>query len=801
MSTTVKIDTLIQIYSSAINGPTVGSLSKYSTLPNPGTNKTIDGFGWDVRTWPTDEELEAVSFAPSIWDPNSDFIPPEDFQSGIGDNQDLLLIDIERQEAENKELWVPKVKHGYFYINNEEWYLFSDDYQEQQFNKLQTYSGLQYVDLKYDPKIGIPIQARRYSYNSITGRYTIDLSLRKKVEFTGIKVNGIEQDTVDSNGIVLLSNIDNTKEEFIVSNHFGDPPRILLNRNYSEDVGGNITLTTSGTVATGSLDTLELLGISDGLSSEYRSQFSPIDPSGIVDLWVWKDTTNPVKWTNISPFSNFTSSGATEYKLDSNLGIISFGNFDGDTTESGALGLIPTKGSKIGLRYTKGLQVEYEPINSRDYLYAKDADTNPLHNSSEKGFIKLLTQIVDPAQVSLRADLPIQFGTSSYQVDAGNVSGQIIATVTDTEGDTIEGIEVFFEIIQPFIGTFTNGELTTSAITNIDGEATAFFAPPTSIDSLGKPTVDVSYDSLANTTTINVDGIAAPNTVSGVFLFQVKKSDPILGIPDTSVNSFYSGFFSDESIVGTTATTLYEDNRRIIDSLLRPTTYPAGDITTGAKTIMFGLDNQVISPHTGDQAPGTIFAPIMPISAQNTGVTGSPSIQLVYSGNIPAPTSLTDFKSYFVVGDAQSFIRAYVINKKNLKKIFSNSISIVITIPDSANGVLIADTLSEIKPQMFMTQQNVNNISDSNIMLTTGLLYNDYLDDRYPSTETYVQWFRRTRKGDSNVLGLREYTMSGVLPARIPFGFKLKSTGTTVASLLDSITFLDINDTLPSGYF
>lgn len=793
-----KTDTIIQVYSSAINGSGVGSLSRYTEIPNPGTNKFIEGFLWDFRNWPDDKELEAVSFAPSIWDPSKDFIAGEEFQSGIGDNNDLLLLSVDKTEAQNKEFWIPRVHHGYLYIEDKEWYLFSDDYQAQSFNKNQTYSGLQYIDLKYDPKPGIPIQVKRYKYDFATGQYDIDLNLRKKINFTGIKVDDVEQSTVTDEDIVILSNINTSKEEFIVSNHFGEPPRVLLNKNYSSVVGGPLTLSVSGVVTSGSLATLEVIGVGDNSSSEFHSKYSPIDASGVVELYTWFDDTQVTKWTRIDGLAEFNSGSIKQYKLDNSLGIFSFGTFE--FTSSGN-GLIPTAGMKIGVTYSKGLQVEYEPIDSRDYVLATTADVNPLHNATEKGFIKLATELIDAATIELSAELSVQAGTGAFLIDTGNATGEIVATVKDSGGDIIEGIEVFFEIVDPIVGSFTNGGFLTSSISNTNGEASAFYAPPVSVDSLGQVTTDVVYDSGMNRTTITINGITAPDTTSGVFLFKVMKQDTILGMPDTGVDAFYSSFFTDESIIGTTATTDYEDDRRITNDLLRPTLYPSTDISTGAKIILFGIDNQAINPHTGDQVPSLVYAPIVPIRASNIGSSEAPSTELVYSGLIPPPSAVTDFKSYFTVSEAATTIRAYIVSKKSLKKIYSNSITLSIQIPENANGVLIADTLADIELGLFNRVKNISELTSSEILSTSGLLRSEWLTDKFPSGETFFSWLTRTKRGDSELLELRDYTFSGDLPARIPFGFKLKDSGITVASLLDSITFLDINDVLPSGYF
>ncbi len=791
----VQTDTVVQIYSSAIRGSGIGSLSRYVDVPHPGTNNQIEGFHWDFRNWPDDKELEAVAFAPSIWDPSKDFILKEEFQSGIGDNNDLLLLSVDKAEAQNKEFWIPRIYHGYFYVQDEEWYLYSDDYQSQLFNTNQTYSGLQYINLKYDLKPTIPVEVRRFKYSQLDGQYTIDMRLRKKVAFSGKKVGGIEQPTVTSEDVIILSNIDTSKEEFVVSREFGPKPRIILNKNYTDAVGGPLTLTMSGTVATGSLDSLEVIGIGDGTATEYHTTYSPIDPSGVTQLYTWNTGSDIVQWTRIGNLTNFTAGNSKEFKLDNSLGIITFGNYD-FTTGSG---LTPTPGLKIGMTYGKGLQVDYEPIDSRDYLLATTADVNPLHNATEKGFIKLSTEVLDASSISLDIDLPEQAGTGAFLIDAGNTTGELIATVLDSSGEPLDGVEVFFEVTAPVVGSFANGQRVTSSITDTEGQARAFYVPPVSVDALGKATTNVTYDAGSNTTTVIINGLSAPDTVSGVFLYKIMKEDYVLGVPEASKNQYYADFFTDENIIGTTANVTYEENRRNTNGMLKPNTYPPGDINTGAKIVLFGIDNTVIDSHRGAQYPGTVYAPIMPTEATNIGTDTAPVMRLVYAGNIPAPSGSTDFKSYFTVGEAATRVRAYIINKKNSKKIYSQTLSIAIQIPKAANGVLLANSLNDIQADMFNRVKNINEFDDSMITATYPTLSGEWLGDRYPSTEPYVDWFRRTRKGDSEVLGLRGYTFSGTLPARIPFGFKLKDSGITVASLLDSVTFLDINDVLPSG--
>ena len=84
-------------------------------------------------------------------------------------------------------------------------------------------------------------------------------------------------------------------------------------------------------------------------------------------------------------------------------------------------------------------------------------------------------------------------------------------------------------------------------------------------------------------------------------------------------------------------------------------------------------------------------------------------------------------------------------------------------------------------------------------MSVSGYLSNEYQLERLTG-ETYIEWFDRTQRGRTSILGLVSVTASGI-PGEIPLGFRLKSPGITVASVLDAVTYIDPNSTVVSGYF
>lgn len=775
----ISVDVLQHVYRTA-EVREVGHESIYVDTPHPATNQTIGGWEWDRSTWPADVQFDALEHVPALYDANTSGLDISYWQGGIGDGDDLLLLSLEEEVYSGVDIWTPKIFHGYFYPGYEEWYLYSDDYQTEYFTASGLAAGRQYVDLDHIPKGGIPLQVRRYLNNSLTGQYTIDLDLKKAIEFEASGMNNLFM--VDTDQI---------------------PPRVWLDDDYSEEVG-QAQSPVSGVVPVGDLVSMERLGLSTGEPfQEFFSDYSPIDRSQPVELWSQIGGTDMIQWEVIHPTEDFTASGY-QVKVDYDTGSFRFGL------------TVPGGGRSLVLRYTKGMLLMYEPQWGRDYILAPTADVNPIAAATYRGFVQAGTIPSEPASITLEAELP---GTPnpSYLINLGNNSGRIIATVRDPSGNPLEGQEVFFEVQDPQIGYFGGTSRSISAVTNAEGQAKVFYNSPRTIQDVGQATTEVSH--VGSDTVMYVDNVTDPGTLTDLFFYKVHEYDEVLGIENTDITGYYTDFFTEEEIAGDTATADWEGTHRAIHSMLTPVFYTSEELTVGKKTILLTSDRStVIDPHTGDVRTSSPYplGPLQPDVIDDVGTETAPRLKLTFQ-NIALPLiGVNDTKAYFIVGASRTGLKASTTSRRTRKTIYSNEIGILVQIPETLNGTYQADELGDAPSGLMTAVTDVRLLSDAQILTTSGLdtFYEDYLDERDwtgPASgyETYPDWFRRTRRGDSVGLAQTSFSMETILldPAldtvagEIPLGFRLKSSGIRLASVLDQVTYIDPNDHLPSGYF
>lgn len=789
------VDTTIVVWQTT-NRKTIGSRSIYSETPHPATNKKIEGWKWDQRIWPTKNELEAAAYAPSLWDPEVSGVDNSLYESGVGDNNDLLLLDIEEINLNGINHWAPKVNHGYFYIGKDEWYLYSDEYRTEYFEENTVSGSHQVLDLSSELKPTIPIQVRQYQYDRTESKFQVKIDAKKKIEFT----------------------TSGTEPEFKVVGTT-ESPRLELNGIWTKQVGVPVT------VFPDDISSLDLLGISSAnLNEEFQAEYFPIDRSQPVELWIWSDPVSGVQqWDLISGLQSFTGDNQEAY-IDYDTGTIQFGNYD-STNPTGA-GRVPPLGKKIGLFYTAGLAAHYEPKYSHDWSLAlnSQANTNPVYSAISTGFVQINTEIIEPGEITLEANLP---KINPYLIDLGNNVGELTATVKSKTGTPIEGQEVFFEILEPIIGTFGTSAEEISAISRTNGIAKTLFNSPRTTLEAGQATTEVT--NTVSGTIIYVNGITDPGDVQRIFTYKIHKSDEVLGLPASGLSLYYQNYLTEESIVsGIQGTENFETNFRNLNSLPTPTVYDPTESSVGKKSILLTIkaaDKNVVDPNTGsfdsDNMPLNVYSPLYPSEIIDETTGDIPRIKLVFDNNILELPDVNDTKGYFVIGDSQTRIRAYTINQRTNAKLYSNVIEMKILIPDSVAGSYIIDDLealpSAIINNLLKKPRDISLLSDGVINPTSGIesFYNDYLEERLYSGihEPYADWFRRTRRGDSaGLLAADSFlSTSGLAPenlslvdgdsSEIPLGFRLKSTGVTIASLLDQVTFISPNDILPSGYF
>ncbi len=761
----LNLDTSLIIYRYDNENSLVGHFSRWKDTAYPATGNKITGWKWDERSWPGVDSTY-TSTVPVLTNADLSGIPEEDFQSGIGSNNDLIVDIIEPEYIQSIKGtdWAPIVNHGYYYDFNEERYLYSDGVRtEYHLTSLlvpgETYPPIQFPPIPLDelPKIGIPIRAVSYKWNSIEQEYEIYQSLRQKKYFTGLIDSGQELPTYDfDRNTILVDNVDTSPLEFITETTSNGDVLIRFNKIYIVEHGAQVGPEEDPPthhIPETNVVFDEVLGISNGGNNQqFHTLYSPIDNSMGVFIYTFTDyTVDFAAWTRVEEFSH---DGMTpEYKVDTHLGIITFGStLDND--------IVPDSGLTIAVHYWSTLEIQYEPqfVNDTYTAIESSANVNPVRHTTNKGFIHIRTFQQKPTSVVLTTDLE-ELSLYNYgPLYIGNVFSKIIATVLDQHGDPIEDIDVeFFMKEMPPIGLFANGSDTVVTTTNDDGVAIAFYKPPVSIDDIGEY-IDISgfattlTETILTTSTIKVTG-----TQRNIYLYKVWTDDPVMGIPlgDQTVldaggvtpelEAFYEDFFIEEDINGPTGLPAstgapWEHTHRLIQHLLTPAPFNHS-FRNGRKQIVVTYDPAGLNPHRDDDG---VFIPLQPTTVTTNIGGDSLHNDVRFDTILDPPTG--DLDSYLLISPTNVVISASVTDEDG-NVINSNDIQIQLEIPPSQNGTVYVDAFNDIP------------------------------------------------------IDLLPYSLDGGDDGKtLPLGFRIRSTGITLASALNGVTYLDINKPAYMGH-
>lgn len=748
-------DTQVVVYRQVGDGPAIGLDSKWADEPFPATNKEIDGFLFDQKKWNGVLDDNEVHFVPVLWDTSTAGVRSL-VDLGIGDNNDLLVTQPNSQSINYENVWRPQVRHGFYYVDNDEYYLYSDD----GVVDCPTASGIvaSGIDgltfqLSFEPKPGIPLTMRSYRFDRDEQAYVPDIEVTKKVEFTGqYTVSG--QLLAQSGDVIFWDNVNTSEKEFTLT-YNSSPPTLYTNQQIAEKIG-DFYATTSG-LNQAELDALDTVGIADGSDfQQLNLTYSPVD-SGM-DICIYSDYLG-IEYKKYSIVDEFTVSGQDEVILDTDLGLVTFGT----ETEGG----LPTPGSTFRASYYKIPCLEYEPINTRDYAEEVVADLNPIRRYSGNGFVHLRRSELEIDALELSAELA-EISENYYgPLFLGNAFAVLNCLALAATGETIEGQEIEFEILGTQIGGF-GSDNNVFAMTNAVGVASTLYNPPRTLDDISGVTTAVAPNGLGGSS-LFIENYE-PEATEPVSLFQVAREDLILGIPKTSLRPYYEDFLTLNDLTGPEIThNLDGDNiawagsaiadsikwevwHREVHGLAVPLTYEDGDLKTGKKTVLSKLDANAVNPHTGTTPA------VVPVLSENVIVTTSGLTEIQFTETLQTPTDKTAHKSYVVAGAQKVQIRAKTVNEKTGKIIYSNTIEILIDLPDSARGLLDTSVLNAT---------------------STGVLGNAVLFDQ-----------------DGTPLDPVVLTASG----NVPLGWRLRSAGVSLASAIDRITFIDLNAIEQSWY-
>lgn len=744
-----ELDTQVAIFRTSGSSNLTGFRSNATVTPVRATGNVIEGFKFDESFWRSAAEENDITVVTNLWDPSLGDVP---LQSGIGDGEDLELEEVTIERFNNKAVWRPVLNHGFYYDEEEERYLFSDDaltvYPAKGVvvvNNLDaTISGGNYLDLQFTPKPGVPILARTFKWDSENFIFNVHEQANKKVEFTPT-----EEDLLTFvGGEVQWDNVSTAKKEFLLD-YSQEPPRVIFNQEVSTLVGRYSIADTQD-----ELEAMELVGILNGEDfQELNLMFSPVDRTQAVQVLV----SGISGITTYTVVSGLSMGGSSEVVVDYDLGILKFGSAD----EGG----LPEEDAVVYCAYYKTMAVEYEPAKSRDTVVHVPGDLNPIRHYKADGFVFVGQHPEEVESLILSAELP-EISTNYFgPLYTGNDFANIIATVLDRHGNPVEGIEVFFEKVSGDNDVNFGSDETTTAISNGDGEAVTLLNGPRTISSLGGYT-DVLNVGVSGTQ-LYVDDYFPPTSNDDLYLYQVQVTDNILGIPKANLLEFYEDYIDeleiDPSITAGPLVTwslgdlgdyswisgAYEDLikweilHREAHHQVTPITYEVGDLSTGKRNIVAVLDSAAVNPHTGTTPA---FVPLQPIFYTIT----ESGTYVDFDQTLPAITS-SGVKSYQVIGPEKVTLRAYTFNPLNNRRIESNTIDVLIDIADSGKGLYTIDAINSVP---------------------SGLLGNAYFYDQ-----------KNVDLEDVNI------SSTGLLPV----GWRIRSPGVTIASALDSVTFIDIN--------
>lgn len=742
-------DTKLIIFSTDPGTELVGSFSKYINEPHPGTGNLIQGWRWDDRTFPSSDN-DYASVVPTIQNPILSGIDKTNFQSGIGNPNDLNLVGINNiLRSGIIENWSPEINHGYYYEYRTRDYLYSDavrvDYPSV---SGVTMSGYSHMVLSEHQKTTAPLQSRSWEWDPSIDEYKIDTEYEKKINFTGRRTSltTARLPTFDPlQEKILWNNIDTSKDEFIVIYSGNNKPYVVFNHNIHRVIGGPV-------ISGSDLLNLELLGISSGVEKQsFHTRWSPIDKSGSIQLFTYPNTSSWTQW-NVIQSGTYTSIG-NQVKVDPDLGIFSFGAANEGNH-------IPVSGHNIAVRYSTTAAIEYEPEYTTDSIVAMDkqANVNPIAKVNNRGFILLRKNEAFPAHISLTVSLP-QISLNVYgPQDIGSQFLKATATVTSKTGELLEGFPVTFYLLDnPSIGKFTNGLSIVSSVTNVDGQAFAYYNPPKSIDEISELITVSGYSVSGGNTIFHTTTIKITNNVHNIYLYKVWKDDPVLGIDlgnqsaidagyiTSGLQTFYQSFFSDESIFGTlgldhtTNLTIsgiadWEQRHRIVNGLLTPKNYNRL-LRNGRKQIVSVFDTTAIDPHVNE------YGALVPLQPNTVTNVSNRTYNTTYNSMVLTAPGTGDLDAYLLISPCDVLMNASVYDEINDITLYSNTITTQLHIPDYLNGTI--------------------NINDVNT-LPSGIV---------PFLLTGVQHNGRI----------------------LPLGFRLKSNGVTFGSAIGGVTYVDIN--------
>lgn len=570
---------------------------------------------------------------------------------------ELKVNKIESVFAQDRERWVPEISPGGVNIFRLSDYLFSDNSVVESVDwDLVDGSGRSLHTCLKETRPNSPIRVCIYKREN--GEILPWRNYIHRTHFTGLRINDVESTTVDGDTI-YWANVDTTRREFVISRS-GDRTTLIFNKFVGEEVTWVEPICISGCELEelyplgdfDDLNDLDPLGDTDGSESQvFYSKYFPICNDWTFEAYlvdVGDLTVAPIQLTAVDYQEDFT--GPNQVRVDYDTGTLTLGDGAGSNP-------VQEAGLAFYLRYRVTPRVEYEEQEEGlDGVYkAVSADVSPMCKSLNRGFVVLSRTEIDIAEISLETTEPLYSGSvRSYgPIYVGSDYANLVATVRNSSGETVPNVEVtFYFVTDPSVGNLGGSGSTTQRRTSYDGKARTYYTPPVSVDSMG-----FYVKTVGSGNSLVLPAGANFGSPLDIYTYLVLKDDPLTGKVGAD-----------------------EEAGEVMWS---------PSLLNGRKAIYYKYDISAINPISGLAGA---YVPVRPtlVSAGNT---------LYYADTLDVPDpgmSSINLGAYWVASDRYITLRASAYSPRERKTIYSNLLTLRVSIPEYMKGSYISQILQEI---------------------------------------------------------------------------------------------------------
>jgi hypothetical protein len=602
---------------------TIAEAEPYIGFEN--TNDIPNGWRFDLKRWCSLFDLKLPTL-PKLYEPSTQGLPEwEYFLSGVGLlDRDLKVKYLEVDFIDHEYSWTPQVDNGWYYRWRTEYFYYSDNSRVQYVNSSNNKDGRNVLVLEEEPANKYPISVASYtrdnSYN-IPVRY---FGVKQVGKFSGIWNNNIEANTyMPSTNIVIWDNVDINHKEFIIDRTVENVTKLLFNTDYIERVGNLPAVPTIHDFGTG-----DILGASTGEEWQifYLRRF-PVVPDTFSLYIVDADNGTWEEWTRLETYQDLLnqtgipdpSSADNFYYLDKDLGIVVFAD-----AESG----IPSVNTYIVGMYDVTLRVEYEELNSNYNINAIDANTNPVAQPINQGYVCISHEELEAASITLKIEKElISFSNPSTYgpIYVGNDFAILRSEVLSKTGTPVPNVEVQFDMIPSNIGYIGGTSLGYSfGVTDGIGLAYSFYQPPVDADTMG---FYATHPESVQGNILYLDNREAGLSLEDdIYLYKVLKDDPLLGMNFDGINSEGNNYleanlpdppwWADPNNGNIT----YEDNykkwKEEMIQMFKISEWTLSPVPNGRKVVVYNWDDNALNPILGTDGA---FIPTRPLSIDTNG--------------------------------------------------------------------------------------------------------------------------------------------------------------------------------------